>query len=303
MTETPFSQIARLVAPGARLVREWTLKGGVSALVTALEIERPGGERQTVVVRQHGPADLAANPRIAAAEFRLLQLVRSAGIAAPAPLRLDESCAIVPAPFLVIEYVAGEPAFDQAQLHPALDQMAAQLAKIHALGPDSADLGFLPRQRDRYDRLINRKPAILDESLGEGRLRAALAAIWPFEPRNRAALLHGDFWPNNLLWRAGRLVGVIDWEDAAVGDPLSDLANTRMEILWAFGRVAMEYFTAQYRALTAIDWADLPRWDLCAALWPAGKLGSWGLEEAAAQAMRERHREFVEQALARLESR
>ena len=66
---------------------------------------------------------------------------------------------------------------------------------------------------------------------------------------------------------------------------------------------AMEYFTAQYRSLTAIDWADLPRWDLCAALWPAGKLGSWGLGAAAEQTMRERHAAFVEQALARLGSR
>ncbi|HYF62683.1 MAG TPA: phosphotransferase [Herpetosiphonaceae bacterium] len=301
MTDTLFARVAQDIAPGSRLARSWELKGGVSAQVTALEIERSDGERQTVVVRRHGPADLAANPQVAAGEFRLLGLVRAAGVAAPAPLRLDQSGRIFPAPYLVIEYVAGEPAFDHRQLRPALGQMAAQLARIHAVA--HAGLDFLPRQRDRYERLIAKTPATFDQSLSEERIRAALAAIWPFEPRNRAVLLHGDFWPNNLLWRDNRLVAVLDWEDAAVGDPLADLANTRMEILWAFGPEAMDYFTEQYRALTAIDWADLPRWELCAALWPAGKLGGWGLEAAAEQSMRERHRWFVGQAFARLESR
>jgi aminoglycoside phosphotransferase (APT) family kinase protein len=34
-----------------------------------------------------------------------------------------------------------------------------------------------------------------------------------------------------VLWRDGRIVAVIDWEDAQVGDPLADLANTRLELL------------------------------------------------------------------------
>lgn len=300
MDETLFSRLAQRIAPGARLARAWELKGGVSAQVTALEIERPGGERQTVVIRRHGAADLAGNPQIAAAEFRLLQLLQSAGIAAPAPLHLDQSGTIFQSPYLVIGYVAGEPAFDPGQLGPALGQMAAELANIHALAAETTDLDFLPRQRDRYGRLIAASPASLDESLSEGRIRAALASLWPFEQRNPDVLLHGDFWPNNLLWRDGRLVAVLDWEDAAVGDPLSDLANTRMELLWAFGAAAMDAFTAQYRALADIDWANLARWDLCAALWPAGKLAGWGLEAAAEQTMRERHRVFVEQAFARL---
>jgi aminoglycoside phosphotransferase (APT) family kinase protein len=38
-------------------------------------------------------------------------------------------------------------------------------------------------------------------------------------------LLHGDFWPGNALWRDGALVAILDWEDAAIGDPLADVAN------------------------------------------------------------------------------
>ena len=41
-----------------------------------------------------------------------------------------------------------------------------------------------------------------------------------FEP----TLLHADLGPEHLLVREGRLVGVIDWGDARVGDPALDYA-------------------------------------------------------------------------------
>ena len=69
-----------------------------------------------------------------------------------------------------------------------------------------------------------------------------LEEVWPLSQQNRSVLLHGDFWPGNILWRDGQIVGVIDWEDAAFGDPLADIANTRLELLWAFGVEAMRQF-------------------------------------------------------------
>jgi aminoglycoside phosphotransferase (APT) family kinase protein len=303
MTESAFARVAQAIAPGSRLVRAWGLKGGVSAEITALEIERPGGGRQTVVVRRHGPADLAGNPQVAAAEFRLLGLLRSAGLAVPAPLHLDQSGAILPTPYLVIEYIAGATAVAPEHVETALDQMAAYLAKVHAINPANADLTFMQPHGQRFAWLVSNRPERLDDSLDEPRIRAALDAIWPFERRNPAALLHGDFWPGNILWRDGRLAAVLDWEDAAVDDPLADLAVSRLDILWAFGAEAMDYFTARYRALSALDWAELPAWDLCAALRPAGKISAWATATAAEQTMRERHRWFVEQALARLNTR
>ncbi|MCA9973725.1 MAG: phosphotransferase, partial [Anaerolineales bacterium] len=96
-------------------------------------------------------------------------------------------------------------------------------------------------------------------------LRAALAAAAPRRP-NPPTLLHGDFWPGNVLWHNGRLAAIIDWEDAARGDPLIDLARSRSEIAWILGPAALDAFTRHYLALAAIHTADLPYWDLCAAL-------------------------------------
>jgi aminoglycoside phosphotransferase (APT) family kinase protein len=93
---------------------------------------------------------------------------------------------------------------------------------------------------------LRERPVTVDESLDEGRIRDALEAVWPLPQRNPSALLHGDFWPGNTLWRDGQLMAIIDWEDAQFGDPLADVANSRLEILWAFGIDVMQRFTHQY---------------------------------------------------------
>src|SRR5437867_4078487 len=103
---------------------------------------------------------------------------------------------------------------------------------------------------------------------------------WPRQRRitsiNPARSSPRPIWSCNTLWRDGQLVGIIDWEDAAFGDPLADVANGRLEILWAFGIEAMQRFTQQYQFLSSIDFTNLPYWDLCAALRAASKLGRWG---------------------------
>ena len=46
-----------------------------------------------------------------------------------------------------------------------------------------------------------------------------------------ATIVHGDWAPNNVVWRDGAIVGVIDWDLARPGDPLDDLAFAAW--LWA----------------------------------------------------------------------
>lgn len=292
----PFVAVVQRLHPQNTLVRAWPLKGGVSAQVTALEIARPDGHRQKVVVRRHGVRDRQRHPQIAAVEFRLLQLLQEAGIAAPAPYYLDQGGEFFAAPCVVMAYVEGETLFAPADLADYLLQTATCLAQIHGVASTQAALTFLPQQNKGF----GERPAGLDHTLDEGRIRDKLEALWPLRQSNPAVLLHGDYWPGNLLWRAGRLAAVIDWEDAAVGDPLADLGNTRLELLWAFGRDAMTQFTRLYQSLTTLDFTNLPYWDLCAALRPAGKLGEWGLDAATANAMRESHQWFITQAFEKL---
>jgi aminoglycoside phosphotransferase (APT) family kinase protein len=300
--DQPFAQVARAVHERAELLRAWPLAGGVSARVTALEIRLPGGRREKLVVRQYGAANLAADPHAATSEAELLGVLCVAGLPVPRPRHADESGRILPGPYLVVDFADGE-TLPEAAADPgdAARQLAAVLAAIHRVPRPRAGLRFLRDKAEMFTATLAGPPAALDEALNEGRIRQALARAWPPAGQNRPVLLHGDFWPGNTLWRDGKLAAVVDWEDAGYGDPLADLANGRLEIAMLLGRAAMREFTRHYRALMgALDYTGLPAWDLCAALRPAGKMASWGLDAAALNRMRRTHREFTGQALAAL---
>ena len=295
-----FAQLVQEIDPQSKLLRTWKLKGGVSAQVTALEIERPDGQTKKMIVRQHGAVDLQQHPQVAADEFKLLHILQSVGLATPAPYYLDQSGEIFSTPYVVIEYIEGKPEFAPSNVADLILQLATYLSKIHTVDCSNLDLSFLPEQEKIYAEKLRERPTKVDESLDEGRIRDTLESIWPLPQRNTSVLLHGDFWPGNILWKDGQLVAVIDWEDAAFGDPLADVANSRLEILWAFGIDAMHSFTRYYRSMTTIDFTNLPYWDLCAALRPASKLAEWAVDDIAAKTMREGHRLFITQAFEKL---
>ncbi|MGI8968148.1 MAG: phosphotransferase family protein [Chloroflexota bacterium] len=295
-----FEHLVHKLEPHGTLLRTWELNGGVSAQVTTLEIERPDGRTKKMVVRRHGAVDRTHNPHIAADEFKLLRIVRSAGLAAPEPYFLDQSGEVFSTPYVVIEFIEGSTEISPADVRDSILQMATYLAKIHRVDGSLLDLTFLPKQAARLAETLDKGPATVDTSLDEGRIRDALESIWPWPQRNPDVLLHGDFWPGNVVWKDGRLVAVIDWEDGALGDPLADLANSRLEIRWAFGIDAMHTFTQHYISLTTVDCTDLPYLDLCAALRPAFKIAEWAGDDSTARRMRELHKWFVSQAFEKL---
>ncbi|GBF07748.1 hypothetical protein DAERI_170007 [Deinococcus aerius] len=290
MDVTPWQRLARRLNPHAQVLRSWPLTGGVSARVTALEIGVPGGSVERWVVRQYGEANVRSNPNVADDEFRLLRLLMSAGLPVPQPLYADSSGEVFPAPVLVTRYVGGEAVLTPAAPVEYAARVADFLLRLHAVRW-SGELPFLQPLPG-----LSERPAVLDEALAEGMIRDALEPVWPPAPRNAPAPLHGDFWPGNVLWREGRLAAVIDWEDAALGDPLADLANARLETLFFYGRGAMDELTRRYRAGSGLDFAALPFWDLWAALRPAGRLAGWGLDARTEETLRARHRWFVRQA-------
>ena len=291
-----FESVVYRIDPHSVLLRAWALPGGVSAEVTALEVERPDGRAQKMVVRRHGEVDLKQNPDVAQDEFKLLQITQSAGLATPAPVHLDTSCRIFPTPYLVIEYIEGETDFAPSDLNDTMLQMATQLAGIHRIDVSNQDLSFLPEQARIYAENFTTRPGKLDESIGEGRIRDTLEEAWPLTQRNTSVLLHGDFWPGNVLWKEGRLAAVIDWEDAQFGDPLADVANGRFEILCAFGMEAMQGFTCHYQSMNPIAFTNLPYWDLCAALRVAFKIPEFAEDDLDEEKLREAHKWFVDQA-------
>src|SRR5690606_1157569 len=109
----------------------------------------------------------------------------------------------------------------------ALEQEARFLADLHRLDAHRLGVTDLPAREDPVAGALELLPAT-----GHARIRELLRARGPLATHPRPSVLHGDFWPGNVLWRDGRIAAVLDWEDAAVGDPLSDLAAARLERLY-----------------------------------------------------------------------
>jgi aminoglycoside phosphotransferase (APT) family kinase protein len=299
-----FQSLVQAIEPGAMLLRTWPLRGGMSSGMTAFEIRTTGGATRRLVRRSSSGYALRDNPRAAAVEFDLLRSLSAQGLRVPAPLYFDATGERFAEPYLVVDYVDGAPEFAPSDPRDFVTRMATGLAEIHqmdAAQPAVASLSkYTPiavRQRghDQASRVmdVGAVQALLDEA--------------PLPQRNRSTLLHGDYWAGNVVWKDGRIAGVIDWEEARVGDPVIDVAISRLDILWLLGVDAMDAFTDVYRSLTEFDLDDLPLWDLDAALRPSFNIGEWaaawpelGRPDITEATMRAGHAQFVERALAAL---
>ena len=302
-------RLATRIREGAQLAAWRRMDGGSSGLTLELDLRLAGGGAERLVVRRYGERDLRQNPRVAECEFRLLGIAARLGLPVPRPVLKGEPDEDWPTPFVVVERVDGETDFAPTDLHAYLRRLADALSAIHGVDPHKAGLGFLPSQADSMADVLRELPAESSDSLSQRRISDALRTAWPLPSRNQPALLHGDFWPGNVLWKQGEVAAVIDWEDAKIGDPLSDLANARLELLWAFGWDVVSGFTRMYLDAARVDDTGLLYWDLCAALVAASNFGAiaegWASAPMPGRAvdeseLRERHRHFVDDAFARL---
>ncbi|UIX29103.1 phosphotransferase family protein [Streptomyces sp. GQFP] len=170
-------------------------------------------------------------------EYRVMAALAATDIPVPRAVLSCTDASVIGAPFTVVSFVDGEvlrdgeraaglPAGDARRCAEAL---ADQLAALHALDPYAVGLGelgrpagYLERQvrrwRGQWDRVATRALPELDE------LHRRLERDVP--DRAETAILHGDYRLDNVILATGdpgRIAAVVDWEMAALGDPLADL--------------------------------------------------------------------------------
>ena len=265
-TDEQAKQIIQIISPHSQLLRFWPLTGGLSAAMQAIDYKTSEGNLARVILRQFDIEPSASQIHPLEYEFKVLQMTQAVGLPSPTPYLLDLSGNILDNPYLVLEYVHGEMNFSPSNLNDYLQQLARQLAAIHQGGYTAKSSSFLQQISDGCPELKPQRPSSSNPALADNNIRQILTACWPLPQINDSTLLHGDFWPGNSLWQAGELTAVIDWEDAKWGDPLIDLAISRLDIAWIFGLEAMDYFTNQYKTNLSLNYVNLFYWDLCAAL-------------------------------------
>ena len=302
-SDRKFAQVVNSLDPAWRLLETRKLSGGISAEMTAIKYG-DGKSVSTVVVRRHSEKSFEENPNIAHYEFEILKHMCQAGLCVPHPYHLDDTGKIFKRPYVVLGLLDGEAVFNPEDKLDFGRKLAYMLLSIHEI-EGSADL--MQDQKTRLEKEIYKPKSKLDESIEEPLIRARLKELWPMVKANESKVLHGDFWPGNVLFLDGEISGVIDWEDCEFGDPLLELAITRYDLLCMCGQECMDVFTDTYLSKSGIDSTYLPVYELIAALRPAGKISEWargwhdlGRADINHDIMLECHKKFRQNALASL---
>lgn len=277
---TDATNIAQVIAPhflGARVDAVTPLTGGVSADVMRIDLRAADGAPQSIVLRVHGTTHSGHD---AAFEYELLQALYRAGVPVPKPLFVDASGHHVPHPCLAMAFVEGTTEIAPAQMDHSIDAMAAMLFSIHQT--PTAPLPDLPKRIDPIPELFDFLPTDQDWRS----LRHHLAGLKRTAYGGTPVLLHGDFWPENLIWQAGHIKAVLDWEDAALGDPLSDVACTGLELRYVFGKTGADRFQHVYSRQVDVDPKRLALWQIYVAAAAQKYMGEWRLDPAREAHMR-----------------
>ena len=286
-----YDRVARRL--GGRAISVEALRGGVSAPTGLLTYDRGGGTERAVVRSVSRLASREGALEALARSHALLSVLAADGLPVPTPLYLDPDGSSVGEPVLVLAYLDG--AADLPALSVALPAMAELLARVHRFPTEH--LGAVPL-------------AVEDDPTGEVRsLLEAIRGADPdsldlrtMSPSRAPVLLHGDFWPGNLLWRDGAISGLIDWEDAALGDPERDLATARTELTVALGPDAAIAFRRHYDAVAdrPVDERLVELWTVCSAAGLLLLVSDWGLPPDREERMRTVAEEVLGEALSRL---
>lgn len=270
--DAPFQRIARLIDANAMLVRHWPLEGGVSATINALEILIPPAQNRKVVVRYHGTNEWKPlDDNDVAMEYEIQRVLFQAALPVAEPLLLDTSQKVLPAPYLVMEMVEGTSFVEESHVKQAVCAMADFLARLHCLDIDASAMPLLPCREDPVAGALEYVPDITSWRT----LREAISD-WQ-TTTDKDTFLHGDFWPGNILWNDNHIAAVIDWEDAAIGPPVSDLAVSRVEIMTMYGEQAMETFTRHYLEKVSLNLSDLALWEVYVGFAALATMHSWRL--------------------------
>lgn len=224
------------------------LPGGITADIDRITIDSPTGLTDVVLRRWQGE-DSADG--LVTREASALAAVRGRGVPAPQLLAMDADGAETGVRCTLTSALTGEPDLSPADMQSWLSQLATTQAAIHAV-PDHPqtrwdgwyDDGAPTPSLDRYGVRYRPLDWLADRGLRDAAREAASGPLV-----EEKVLVHGDYQHFNVLWRDGRLTGVVDWPNAATGNRGSDVGHCRLNLAVLFdARTAEDYLVMYERA-------------------------------------------------------
>ncbi|KAI5304598.1 hypothetical protein KEM56_006284 [Ascosphaera pollenicola] len=181
-------------------------------------------------------------------EYQVINALAQTDVPVPKAYILCEDDSVIGTPFYIMEFLQGRHFTDDGIPNVSPEERAGlwkaaitTLAKLHRIDPKAIGLEKFGRFGGYYDRqirtwgMISKAQAAVQDIETEQPVGDIpnLDAMLEFfadqkqQPSDRTTLVHGDFKIDNMIFHPteARVIGILDWEMATIGHPLSDLVN------------------------------------------------------------------------------
>jgi aminoglycoside phosphotransferase (APT) family kinase protein len=294
--------LLNILAPGSQLASISVPDGSFSNFTHVLEARLEDGNLYKIVVRRYKVFGNYDRGEKARREFKTFELLNRYQVPAPEALLLDESGDILGSPGIVVSFVAGKLKMDR--ISDPMDwaqKLAYTLAKIHSIPCGEEEQRFLLKGNAEATWFLNGEspPAYMQEYPGGAELWQILHSQFPKIQNVSPALLHLDYWSGNILWHEDEISAVIDWEEAAYGDPAVDVGYALMNMILMGLPDAADEFLRVYESEMGSPVRNLGFWELAAAVRPMTDPQDWKIDQLPGQAI---FQKFIENAKKKLKS-
>ena len=207
--------------------------GGYSKYTLDISLDKTVSLPKNIILR--GDAGDGFGGMSVVDEYDLITNIFDSGVCAPQPLAVDKNNKIFGSPFMLMEKMPGSCIGHMFDIPPTrsnslVEDIAKKLSKIHLIPPSKLNKsidGVDCSSSDKALRWISSsETSWLELNLPSQVFSASFewlrlnAKLYDDGPRS---LVHGDYGINNLLIKDKKVLGILDWEHAHIGNPAYDL--------------------------------------------------------------------------------
>lgn len=233
------------------------LKGGTSSHLFEFTAVREG-QLESFVLRLFTLKEwLMMEPDLAKHEAASLKEAKKTRLAVPEIVAFDETGEFCGLPAVLMTKISGEVVLQPADEKQWLKEMAFALSEIHRHKAEAFEWEYFAYN----DALKMERPVwsgYADEWL------RAFYIVGGIRPAAEFCFIHRDYHPTNILWKDGRVSGVVDWVNACRGPAGVDIGHCRVNLALLYGISAADEFLAAYEQAAGESFTYNPYWDLAA---------------------------------------